>query len=293
MNDVLPDAPTTPGAYRWYYLDAGAGDWTAVAIFMVGAQFSYRYSVGAERGEPPDRHCAVNFALYQAGRRRAWVFSEFPRAQQDGNTLRIGDSTFSVESGRVAARIDARQAPFGQRIQAELVLEPLCHGDTEVALLPGEAHYWQAVVPRAVGALCVPAFGVDGVGHGYHDTNHGEAPLGRGLRGWMWSRAHGAETTEIEYRAFGGGSVIGVTAGRDGVELRRRPVQDQPLRRSGWGLSLPAVEASTLESSPFYARLEQRRPGQHTMTEVADFSRFHSPWFRWMSRFRSRVEACR
>jgi carotenoid 1,2-hydratase len=293
MISALPDAPTAPGAYRWYYVDASAGDWTAVAIFMVGAQFSHRYSVGAERGEPPDRHCAVNFALYQGGRRRAWVFSEFPRAQQDGKTLRIGDSSFSVEGGRVQVRIDARQAPFGDRLQAALNLDPLCHGDTEVALLPGEDHYWQAVAPRAVGSLRVPAFGLDALGHGYHDTNRGEGPLGRGLRGWVWSRAHGAEDTQIEYRAFGGEQLIRVTAGPAGVELQRHPVDTLALRRSGWGLSVPALEASTLESSPFYARLEQRRPGQHTLTEVADFSRFHSPWFRWMARFRSRAEAHR
>jgi carotenoid 1,2-hydratase len=292
VSEAFPELPTRPGAYRWYYLDVGVGEWTAVAIFMVGAQFSYRYSVGAERGEPPDRHCAVNFALYRQGVRQAWVFSEYSRVRHEGASLRIGRSCLSQVDGRVHASIDERMAPFGPRVRAELALEPLCHAGTEVALLSGESHRWQAVMPRALAQLSVPALGVDGVGHGYHDTNWGDEPLGKGLKGWVWSRSHGEEATHIEYQAWGAPQAIGVVAERNQVVLDRHPAPQSRPRRSAWGLELPPVtRARTLESSPFYARLEERKPGRHTITEVADFGRFHTPWVRWMARFRSRTEA--
>lgn len=74
-RDALPAPPDRPGAYRWFYSDVTAGEYSAVFIFMVGSLFSPRYAVGARRGALPLEHCAVNFALYRQGVRRCWVLS--------------------------------------------------------------------------------------------------------------------------------------------------------------------------------------------------------------------------
>ena len=61
MNRI--ELPRQSGAYRWYYFDVTAGDFTAVFIFMIGSIFSARYSAGLKRGALPTAHSAVNFAI--------------------------------------------------------------------------------------------------------------------------------------------------------------------------------------------------------------------------------------
>ena len=77
--------------------------------------------------------------------------------------------------------------------------------------------------------------------------------------------------------------------------MLRVPAKTPELRRSRWGLSVPAKYGGAtprlLESSPFYARLEAEAGGAHTLGEVADFRRFHNPWVRWMANFRMRTES--
>ena len=126
---ILSALPTAPGAYRWYYADAACGEYTAVAIFMVGAVFSPRYVVGAARGALPSQHCAVNFALYRSSNRIAWAFTEYcgdSAGECDSNVLRIGRSELRIEDdGRISIEIDELEAPFGSRpVSAQLQLVP-------------------------------------------------------------------------------------------------------------------------------------------------------------------------
>lgn len=289
MNLAFSPPPPGPGGYRWYYLDAACGDWTAVAIFMLGSQFSHRYSTAAARGGTAEGHCAVNFALYRQGRRQAWVFSEYGGARVDAHRLEVGSSTLVYEDGVVRAHVRERQAPFGGALEAELVLRPQGPGHAEVRLVDGQPHYWQPLVPRAAATLRVPLLGAAGEGAGYHDTNHGAEPLGGGVQGWDWSREHGPDETRIRYHPWDGGQVLEVHADARAAVLERRPARREDGRASAWGLRLPrGAPSATLESSPFYARLEDHREGHHRITEVADFRRFHRPWVRWMARFRTR-----
>jgi carotenoid 1,2-hydratase len=302
--DALPELPDTAGAYRWFYADVTAGEYSAVFIFMVGSLFSARYSAGAPRGARPLEHCAVNFALYHQGVRQRWVLSEYPTAsvQRGGRALRIGRSLFEYGlDGTVRMEVDERCAPFGGAVRARLVLEPQAPAAEEVQLVPGLPHYWRALAPRAKARLEVSSEGLEAEGLGYHDSNHGEELLGERLPGWHWARVHGPEETVVDYHLPGGVAPLRVTAGAVGTKSERRPLlaEARPTNLTGWGLRVPSRlyagttpvgEPRLLESSPFYARVEARQGGVDVMGEVADFRRFHSPLIRWMAHFRTRME---
>ncbi|QRO02943.1 carotenoid 1,2-hydratase [Archangium violaceum] len=302
--DALPALPDTAGAYRWFYADVTAGEYSAVFIFMVGSLFSPRYSAGVKRGALPLEHCAVNFALYHQGRRQRWVLSEYPEASMQGNgrALRIGRSLLEyAPDGTVRLEVDERCAPFGRAVRASLVLEPQVPAAEELQLVPGLPHYWRALAPRAKARLEVASEGVVSEGLGYHDSNHGAELLGARLPGWHWARVHGPEETVVDYHLPGGVAPVRVSAGALGTKCERRPLlaEARPTSLTGWGLRVPArLHAGNtvvgvpklLESSPFYARVEARRSGLDVMGEVADFRRFHSPFIRWMAHFRTRVE---
>lgn len=305
-RDELPALPDTPGAYRWFYADVTAGEYSAVCIFMVGSLFSARYSAGVKRGALPLEHCAVNFALYHRRTRQRWVLSEYPRAavqvERGGRALRIGRSLLEYGvDGTVRMEVDERCAPFGGQVRARLELEPQAMAAEEVQLVPGLPHFWRALAPRAKARLEVFSEGVVTEGLGYHDTNHGGELLGARLPGWHWARVHGPEETVVDYHLPGGVAPLRVTAGVLGTKSERRPVlaEARDTSLTGWGLRMPARlyagsgvvdEPRLLESSPFYARVEARRDGLDVMGEVADFRRFHSPFIRWMAHFRTRVE---
>jgi carotenoid 1,2-hydratase len=299
--ESLPPLPSEPGAYRWYYADVSAGEYSAVVIFMVGSLFSPRYSVAARRGGLPREHCAVNFALYRKGVRLRWVLSEYPVVELESpSRLRIGRSTLSYEAGAVRMEVEERTAPWGRPVRARLVLEPMTPLGDEVQLVPGLPHWWRPMAPRARARLEVSTEGLAVEGVGYHDTNHGAEQLGARLSGWHWSRTHGAQETVVDYVLPDGVAPVKVRAGPQGVLCERGPrAETAPTALTGWGLRVPRQLRSgntvvgaprLLESSPFYARVEARAGGMDTLGEVADFRRFHSPLIRWMAHFRTRVE---
>jgi carotenoid 1,2-hydratase len=303
MNRLeLPALPTVSGSYRWLYADVACGDVTAVFIFMLGSIFSPRYSAALSRGGLPLSHCAVNFALYQGGERRLWVLSEYDGAalEDGGRTLRIGRSTIGYgPSGDLRVQVRERTAPWGRPAEATLTLTPRCQSYPELALDPKGRHFWRPLAARADARLVLPLDGLALQGHGYHDTNHGEEPLGRSLTGWRWSRVHRSDATYIDYHVDGESRPIQVVASERDLVLIRG---DRPApfpEHSTWGLKVPKLvragkevlsTGTLLEGAPFYARYEARERGAHVLGEVADFRRFHSPFIRWMAHFRTRVE---
>lgn len=290
------ELPTRSGSYRWLYVDFTAGECSAVAIFMLGNIFSPGYSAGASRGVKPCQHSAVNFALYDHGARKQWALTEYPNAQLSPSkkTLQIGRSTWTYGANVAEVRVSEIAAPWGGATEAVLEFELDGEPGPEVQLVPGLPHWWRPIAPRARARLCVPSLGLDVAGLAYHDGNHGEEQLGGTLRGWRWARTHGTEETRIRYEPPGA-PAIEVTARGGAISVVRQDAAVPPLRRSGWGLELPGdyqgARPRLLESSPFYARLEAEREGDHTLGEVADFRRFHHPFVRWMANFRMRSEA--
>jgi carotenoid 1,2-hydratase len=298
---VVPPPPERSGSYLWLYADAVVGEVTAVCILLVGSVFSPRYVASRRRAHPLD-HCAVNLALYRAGRRIAWAFTEYrglTYASPYG--LAIGSSSLAYRrDDTLVLAIAERTAPWGRPLHARLELTPAC---ARAAALPLDAdglHHWEPRIVRGSARLEVPALGIEGTGPGYHDANHGAVPLGDALPGWWWSRVHTPDASYVRYGVHGRPSVIEVAA-RDGREptVVHARAATPPRRRSAWGLALPtdigaggrAVAAERLlESSPFYARQETHADGLHALGESADFRRFRSPMIRWMAYFRMRTE---
>ena len=294
---ALAPLPDRAGAYRWYYADVGCGDVSAVVIFLLGSLFSPRYV--ARRRALPLEHCAVNFALYVGGKRRQWVLTEYPTATQSGGVLSIGRSSFRVGSdGTVEIEVRERLAPVGGETRAQIVLRPTAPGLGEVPLLPDRSHTWEPRAPRCQAELRLPLLGQALQGHGYHDANAGESPLGSTLPSWSWTRVHAPDQTAIDFR-LPDGERLTVRSGLHGTSLLRGPAPAPGEMATSWGLRVPrtlsaggleVLAPDLVESSPFYARQVGRAGDLHAIGEVADFRRFRSPLVRWMAHFRTRVE---
>lgn len=277
--------PSAPGSYRWYYVDVSAGDYTAVAIFMIGSIFSPRYSRSHPRGASPQQHAAVNFALYEKGARRHWVLSEYQRVNTNGAQLQIGTSTMRYADGRLIVDVKDVTALWGKPLSAQIELTPEGPGHAPVRLVEGLSHHWHPIAPRARAKLSLG--GLELEGRGYHDGNHGDVPLGSDLRGWDWTRSHTADRTTIHYRPWTTQSGWQVEVDSSSARAAQVAMSAPDSRRTAWGLPVPKrSSARLLESSPFYARMEN---GADTLGEVADFQRFHQPWIRWMAALRTRV----
>jgi carotenoid 1,2-hydratase len=224
--------PERSGAYRWFYADVTAGDLTAVFIFMVGSVFSPRYASSLRKGGLPAQHCAVNFALYERGVRWLWVLSEYDDVESTPTGLRIGSSTLDFgPNGQLRACVKDRTTPWGKPAEATLELTPQGPRGPELALVEGQRHWWQPLAPRASARVTVPQHQLDFTGAGYHDTNHGDEPLGRAFAGWQWTRVHGPARTLVNYQPTGGAPPIRVTADGTTVSAERGAEGETPSMR--------------------------------------------------------------
>lgn len=274
--------PSAPGSYRWYYVDVSAGDFTAVAIFMIGSIFSPRYS---RSRASPRKHAAVNFAFYEKGTRRHWVLSEYDGVETSGDQLQIGQSTLRYEGERLLVHVNDVTAIWGKPVSAKLELTPEGPSHAPVQLVEGLSHHWHPIAPRARATVHVDELQLEG--RGYHDGNHGDVPLGSDLRGWDWARSHTNDRTTIHYRPWKAQRGWQVEVDSKSASARQVAMTAPEAQRTGWGLPVPKRPSTRLlESSPFYARMET---GTDTLGEVADFERFHQPWIRWMAALRTRV----
>lgn len=285
---------TRERGYCWYYVDAVVGDRLFVVIFMHAPVFSARELLRERRGRASA--CAVNAAVYRGGKREAWVCSESARAQVTAESITIGASSLRRVGHTLTVHVSATQSPWPRKLAFDLTLKATAPAGEDIALAPG--HHWQALMPRAQASVTMGELSAEG--HGYHDSNYGESPLGCDLARWRWSRVHGTEATDIYYVPEAPGR--GVHLHADAQATTTSVLDDVALasERSGWGLSLPQFlphgqdilpTGQLIESSPFYARLWHQRDGIDALTEVADFARFRSRRFAWMSYFRSRTEA--
>src|SRR5437879_1139085 len=104
------------GSYKWWYIDALSDDGRRglTAILFVGSVFSPDYAARLRRGEPalPEEHVAVNLALYQGGRQRAWVMSEYGREALRGEGPVIAQSRLEASGSGLRLTIRDRSAPF-------------------------------------------------------------------------------------------------------------------------------------------------------------------------------------
>jgi carotenoid 1,2-hydratase len=145
--------------------------------------------------------------------------------------------------------------------------------------------------------------GVRWSGTGYHDANHGDAPLERDFRAWSWSRSEGPSGATLLYDVSprrGPRAVVARRFDRRGgvEELGAPPVAS--LGTSRWGIPRETrCDARRspelirpLEDTPFYARslvrtsiAGERVVGVH---EQLSLDRFDTRWVQFLLPFKMR-----
>lgn len=218
-----PDAShqvSAPGGYEWWYFDAedAEHDRQIVAIFLHGFVFHpgylrayHRYRRRPMRHPPPipDQYPCAYFVVYERGRIVQQFMTQYApgacAASTDAPRVCIGPNQMEWDGSGFDLRL--RGAPWiltwqgprllsGQTLAGEFRFTPrLSHGPAERVFLSralsGAEHHWVIAHPLCDvegqlslgGDQSLPFRGL-----GYHDHNYGSAPLGPGLRRWIWGR---------------------------------------------------------------------------------------------------------
>ncbi|HEX6839782.1 MAG TPA: hypothetical protein VF334_24570 [Polyangia bacterium] len=325
-----PYRDVRPGGYAWWYFDAVSDDGARAltAIFFIGSVFSPDYAARIRRGEPAraEEHLGVNLALYERGKKRAWVMSEHDAAALggvgDGGPRIAGSGIERTASGGLRVSIHEHTAPFfvtlaglGARVEGTIEVEPLGPPIDPVELhAEGDVrHLWHVLMrsARVRVRFSRPDFAFDGVG--YHDVNAGDGRLERAFASWSWARFHEGDRTTIVYATHerAGAARAWVVDARDDAPTAARPAALLPegeRRRAPWGLMVPrwfAVDDSgrtlrctptrILEAAPFYARYQARlgdvsaiTDGRTGVGEFLDLDRFRDRGVQFLLRFKMR-----
>ncbi len=309
-DSVKGAIPTEPGAYAWWYFDALSDDGRSalVAIFFVGSVFSPYYAARLRRGErpAPSEHVAVNLAIYRAGQRPWWVFSEYDARRLDARARGMGVASSSFErsdGGQIVIRIDDVRVGTRGRTLGEIRLAPSGAAGiapSDVDLAGRGAHRWRCPVPhaRVRAAFTSPAFTFEG--SGYHDFNAGDEPPGQALASWSWGRAHFGDRTRVFFdtRGHDGARTHLTFDTRSGRTSTPLPPRVERPRLGSWLLPVPDVfdaglddrgarmhlgAMRPLERAPFYQRFVAPFPRPSRVGEVlgmgehVDFTRFANP----------------
>ena len=311
------DQPVPNGGYAWWYIDAISDDGNhgLTLIAFIGSVFSPYYAwarrkYGAENVNA-DNHCAINVALYDLSTNRrgvnAWAMTERPRAKcnRTATTFNVGPSSLEWRAGELLINIDERCAPIPRRLRGTITLSPsLAHEahDHTVAIDNDSHHLWQPLAPSARVSLDLDRPKLAWQGHGYLDSNRGDAPLEGTFNSWQWSRARLADGSTVALY-----DVHHATGSRKQLAHRYLPTGEREiialpahcvLPTTSWGIArrtqsdgnLAPTLVKTLENGPFYARsllstdlLGERVQAVH---ESLSLTRFASPVVQAMLPFR-------
>ena len=300
-------AVAAPGGYEWWYFDAedAATDTQLVAIFMEGSVFhpgyirAYeRYRKRPTRVPPPlprDYVCAY-FVVYRGGRILHQFVTQYPASEFTAATdrldVRIGPNHCRVDSDGTI-RLTLKGTPWvltgrgpqtlvRRTLSAELAFKPkLSHPPMQRTFLSraitGADHHWVLANPLCAVSGTIEVTGratdrIDFTGRGYHDHNYGSAPIGAGLKRWMWGRVLMADRALVFHRVEPVRRILGpdihlVDASPNEL-FDARPAW---TTSTGWNLHtrlrLSYLEAATYEealrlerprvvdAAPFYLRL--------------------------------------
>lgn len=258
----------------------------------------------ARRRQPladPAQHCAVNVALYGPGRGR-WAMTErgAPALQREARTLRIGPSQLHWDGQMLAIDLDEVCFPLPGRIRGEIRVHPQALATQSWTLDAEGRHRWRPIAPSAGVELRLGTPALRWSGHGYLDSNAGDAPIEDSIQTWDWSRSRLRERSAVIYdvRARDGTETsLALAFDRHG---QASPIETPPrlqLPGTGWRIAREArAEAGearvlrTLEDTPFYARsvIESRLLGERAIGvhESLDLDRFRRGIVQAMLPFR-------
>lgn len=292
------DVVVPPGGYAWWYLDALSDDKQhgLTIIAFIGSVFSPYYAWSDWRD--PEHHCAMNVALYRAGRDR-WAMTERGRqdVRRDETLLRIGPSSVHWRHDVLHVDIEEWTAPLPGRLRGTVSVHPLAINAQAFALDDAAHHHWRPIAPRARIDVRFDDGALEWSGDAYLDSNWGCEPLERGFKAWDWSRAHTGDATIVHYDVTpleGDARPLSLRFDRDARPTPIEPPPRNTLPGTFWKVPR-AVRGDvrllrTLEDSPFYTRssLSGVVDGVRAdiMHESLSLDRFRSPVVRAMLPFR-------
>ncbi len=311
------DAPVANGGYAWWYVDALSDDghYGLTLIAFVGSVFSPYYAWarrkhGAQNVDP-ENHCAINIALYDLSNNKrgvnAWSMTERPRekCRRSATTFSVGPSALEWQGDELVIKIDERCAPVPKRLHGTIKLTPtvaLEANDYTVAIDCDGNHAWQPLAPSARVSLDLDHPGLAWDGHGYLDSNRGNAPLESAFTSWQWSRARLVDGSTVALYDVEHTAGTRLQLSHHYFPSGERSLIAAPaacaLATTSWGIarstrvdsSVSPMIVYTLENGPFYARslLATEINGErvHAMHESLSLSRFANPVVQAMLPFR-------
>ncbi len=275
-------------------------------IAFVGSVFSPFYFRSRLHNEavPAEAHCAINVALYMPGRKRRWIFSEWPRCdvERSEDALTIGFSRLCWRGGRLEIAVSDLCPRQKRLLRGRIVFEPSCRFGEPFCLDGMGRHFWWPISPGGRFEANFKEPEARFSGSGYHDVNHGDEPLEKGLAQWQWSRFPTEDGTLVVFDGLRKDGVALELAKMFSADGRVHAPPDLALRKLPrtflWAFpratrcqtgQRPRV-LRTLEESPFYARslvktIISDRPvvGVH---ESLSLERFCAPWMQKMLPYR-------
>lgn len=296
------DTVVAQGGYAWWYVDALSDDGRLgiTLIAFIGSVFSPYYAHARRRGAgDPYDHCALNVAIYGAGGR--WAMTERRRGSVvcEPQTLAIGPSAVRWSGDALTIDIDELAVPRMSRIRGQVRVFPTAVFGTAYALDAAAVHHWRPIAPCAQVEVALDHPSLRWRGHGYFDTNRGDAPLEDSFSGWHWSRArmnNGAAVLYDVREVDGASQSLALRFGHDGVCQPMQAPLPATLPGTRWGIAretrseADAAVLQTLEDTPFYARsLVSTRVEGDTVSAVHEslsLERFRSRWVQALLPFR-------
>jgi carotenoid 1,2-hydratase len=325
MYDVAahPDgwhAVASPGGYEWWYFDAESldGRTRLVAILLEGFVFhpGYLRAYGRFRRNPTKITPPVAgdfpvayLCLYRDQKIASQFITQVPPgefdASPDGPRVTLGRNSLHLDdAGDYRLRMTGHpwrvttRGPVtdrGRTLDADLTFAPIVrHEPMERTFLSREMtdadHKWVLAAPccRVAGTVA----GEDFTGLGYHDHNYGTAPLGPGLRRWVWGRILDDDSADLFHHAEPRDASLPAESHR--VTLRNGELAESDAaigvtwgRRSTLGLPYPSTirlgddvtlsQPTVVDNAPFYLRATyDAGSGRRAFCEIA-----HPHRLRW------------
>jgi carotenoid 1,2-hydratase len=260
------------------------------------------YYAWRRRSGPTDplQHCALNVALYGAGKRWAMTERNAARVHRTGTVLAIGPSALHWDGETLVFDIDERTMPFAGHVSGTIRVRPQALTGRTFLLDSAGQHRWSPLSPRAHVDVALQHPALQWSGSGYLDSNDGDVPLEQSFASWNWCRgAIGNETAilyEVSQRGGTGASLalrVDQHGGITDIPLPPQAVLPPTMWRVPRGTRADGGTAhvrQTLEDTPFYARsvLDTQLLGQPltAMHESLSLDRFRMPWVQAMLPFR-------
>ncbi|MCH8467203.1 MAG: carotenoid 1,2-hydratase [Roseinatronobacter sp.] len=264
-------------------------------IGFIGSVFSPWYRWSGRRD--PQNHCCINVATYGPHARFTMTDRGRPALRQSQDVFEVGPSSIRWEGDRLVIEVnEVSSPPLISRVRGTITLHPEALFGQSFDLAPDGSHRWQPFAPIARIEVDLQP-GHKWQGHGYFDSNFGEAALEDDFSYWTWGRFPNRGGAACFYDATLRDGSMAATALQFHPDGRLEHIAPPPktrFARSLWAVRRetradagfqPRQELAMLDA-PFYTRaaVRTRIDGVETVGvhEALDLRRFAQPLLKPM-----------